>query len=501
MTNSSEATEQLSNIPSGWARVTLGDVAEYINGFAFKPSDWEESGLPIIRIQNLTDEDKEFNRSKREVEERYRITNGDLLVSWSATLDAFVWTRGEALLNQHIFKVVPHTELDKRFVFYLLKKSIEELKKSEHMHGSTMRHINRGPFLAHPAYLPPVAEQSRFADRLDELFSQIEKGEENLKRVQTLVKRYRQSVLKAAVTGELTRDWREANGDEGESGEELLARILEARRAAWEAAELEKMKAKGKEPKNDKWKEKYKEPVAADLTLPLMIPATWAVASTESVMRHITSGSRAWKPYYDRGTGVFVMAQNVRPGRFDMSFRQLVDPPLDDPERSRTEIKIDDILVTIVGANTGDVCRVVDEVEEHYVCQSVALLRPVEPALARFLETYFVASEGGQRQYARHIYGAGRPHLSFDQLKQTPVPLPPMAEQQEIILRVDALLSELDVLEKQLVESSRYSDRLRQSVLQAAFSGNLVPQDPNDEPASALLKSISEQKIKYTVAS
>ena len=130
--------------------MTLGDLAEYQNGAAFKPADWENRGTPIVRIQNLTDPAKPLNRTTRQVSERHRVRNGDILVSWSATLDAFIWERGEAWLNQHIFRVVPNTELiDKRFLFLLLRHEIAALVETEHLHGSTMKHINRGPFLAH----------------------------------------------------------------------------------------------------------------------------------------------------------------------------------------------------------------------------------------------------------------------------------------------------------------------------------------------------------------
>ena len=132
--------------------------------------------------------------------------------------------------------------------------------------------------------VPPAPEQTRLASKLDELFSQIKKGEENLKRVHALVKQYRQSVLKAAVTGELTRDWREAHGDGGESGEELLKHILEARRAAWEAAELGKMQSKGKPPKDHQWKQKYKEPEPPDTTDLPDLPEGWVETTVDQLI-------------------------------------------------------------------------------------------------------------------------------------------------------------------------------------------------------------------------
>ncbi len=136
----SEALDNHSRLPSGWEWVAIGETGEYINGFAFKPSHRESNGLPIVRIQNLTNESKPLNCTTREVHPDYRIDSGDMLMSWSATLDVFVWRRGPALVNQHIFKVVPNEHVISRdLLFYWLKIAIQQLQESEHLHGSTMR--------------------------------------------------------------------------------------------------------------------------------------------------------------------------------------------------------------------------------------------------------------------------------------------------------------------------------------------------------------------------
>jgi type I restriction enzyme S subunit len=164
-----------------------------------------------------------------------------------------------------------------------------------------------------------------------------------------------------------------------------------------------------------------------------------------------------------------------------------VDPPkhLKDVERSR--VQRDDLLITIVGANTGDVCRVDFDATNYFVCQSVALMRPALPELAGYLAMYLGAPDGGRREMDKVIYGAGRPHLSFDQIESLPVPLPPSEEINEILRRVsDALAAYEDALAILNAETSDAA-RLKQSILKAAFEGRLVPQDPADEPASALL--------------
>lgn len=148
--------------------VSLGSVAEFVNGFAFKPSDWGTSGSPIIRIQNLTDELKPFNRTNKSLVPRHLwVSPGDLLVSWSATLGVFEWRGPEvAVVNQHIFRVLPHSDLvEKRYLRHQLTSALHDMER--HLHGATMRHVNRAEFLATKVFLPSLAEQRRIAKVLD----------------------------------------------------------------------------------------------------------------------------------------------------------------------------------------------------------------------------------------------------------------------------------------------------------------------------------------------
>lgn len=146
--------------------VSLGTVAKFINGYAFKSSGRSIDGLKVIRIQNLTDPNKPYNRTTEKVDERYLVRRGDILVSWSATLDVFEWRDADALLNQHIFKVEhDETIIDKYYFKYVLKQSIEAMK--QFTHGSTMKHIVRKDFLNHEIPLPSLEEQKRIVRELD----------------------------------------------------------------------------------------------------------------------------------------------------------------------------------------------------------------------------------------------------------------------------------------------------------------------------------------------
>lgn len=163
----------MSSTPTTWKEYTLGDLGYYINGRAFKPSEWDTSGLPIIRIQNLTDPDKSFNYFNGEVDEKHFVQDGDLLISWSATLGSFIWDRGNAALNQHIFKVEVNEEIvQKEFLHYLILYSLDEL--SSQTHGSTMKHITKRKFEATTVQIPPLEEQRRLVARIRECLDRVD---------------------------------------------------------------------------------------------------------------------------------------------------------------------------------------------------------------------------------------------------------------------------------------------------------------------------------------
>lgn len=146
----------------------LGDVATYINGFAFKPDDWSEEGLPIIRIQDLTGNSYQMNRYAGDYNPKYEVNRGDVLISWSASLGVYVWQGEKALLNQHIFKVIfDKCDVDKSFYVHQVAAILE--KAASQAHGATMKHLTKPVFDALPFYLPDIPTQQRIADTLDKV--------------------------------------------------------------------------------------------------------------------------------------------------------------------------------------------------------------------------------------------------------------------------------------------------------------------------------------------
>jgi len=157
--------------PVHWQDRTLESLATYLNGFSFKPRHWGDEGLPIIRIRELLDESVEPDSYNGVEAEAFKINDGDLIFSWSATLAALIWNRGPALLNQHLFKVTPSQDVDIRFLNHLLNANLNAL--ASRSHGTTMKHITRGDLASYSVLMPPLDEQRRIAEMLDSLDAEV----------------------------------------------------------------------------------------------------------------------------------------------------------------------------------------------------------------------------------------------------------------------------------------------------------------------------------------
>ena len=168
-----------------WEYKKLGDVATFINGYPFKPSEWKSEGCPIIRIQNLNNPLVAYNYYDKPLDERYIVKSGDVLISWSGTLGVYEWSGEKAFLNQHIFKVLFNKgEINKSFFKYVVSSRIQEMKSK--VHGITMQHITKGDFDKTKVPVPPLDEQSRIVAELDLLTGIIDKQDAQLKELDNL---------------------------------------------------------------------------------------------------------------------------------------------------------------------------------------------------------------------------------------------------------------------------------------------------------------------------
>ena len=165
----------------------LGDIATYINGYAFKPEDRGDEGLPIIRIQDLTGNSYDLGFYDGEYPPKIEINDGDVLISWSASLGVYVWNRGKALLNQHIFKVAfDKAEIDKNYFVYAVRHKLDEIASKTH--GATMKHIVKKDFDATQIPYPSLKQQTEIAANLDRVSRIIEFRNKELEKLDELIK-------------------------------------------------------------------------------------------------------------------------------------------------------------------------------------------------------------------------------------------------------------------------------------------------------------------------
>lgn len=167
----------------------FGDIAEFVNGRAFKPEDWGTKGLPIIRIQNLTGTNAIFNYYEGEFDKRYLVKNDDILISWSASLGVYRWDKEDAVLNQHIFKVNLKNGIDKTYFYYAVQEKLIEM--GEQVHGSTMKHITKDKFDNLKISVPHLKTQQKIAGILE----QADAARQKRKQANQLTEQFLQSAF------------------------------------------------------------------------------------------------------------------------------------------------------------------------------------------------------------------------------------------------------------------------------------------------------------------
>jgi restriction endonuclease S subunit len=337
--------------------------------------------------------------------------------------------------------------------------------------------------------LPPIPEQIRIVAKLDELLSDLDAGIAALERAQANLKRYRASVLKAAVEGRLTAKWRKQNSAI-ETGAQLLARILKERRAKWEENQLKKFTEQGKTPPKN-WQDKYPEPAAPDIAGLPELPKGWAWVSLGHLAWSIKDGPH-YSPKYSQ-TGVpFISGGNIRPEGIDFSTAKYISSELHAELSKRCKPEIGDVLYT-KGGTTG-IARVNTEDRDFNVWVHVAVLKLID-SLHRFYVQHALNSPHCYHQAQKYTHGVGNQDLGLTRMVWITLPIPPVAEQAEIVAEIDRSLSVVDATEKTIESALARATRLRQAILKRAFEGRLVPQDPNDEPASVLLERIRAERL------
>ena len=341
------------------------------------------------------------------------------------------------------------------------------------------------------------AQQTRIVAKLEELLSDLDAGVAELKAAQKKLQQYRQSLLKASVEGALTASWREAQRTANtplETGAQLLERILRERRTRWEEKQLAKFKEQGKTPPKD-WQKKYPEPVAPDATGLPALPEGWVWSSLDALISDgPQNGLYLPADRYGQGTPILRIDDfqiGWHRGRADL---KCVDAG--EQELLFYSLRAGDLIINRVNSMThlGKSLLIPESLSGTLYESNMMRLNLSGSVSGVFVEYYLGSDIGRARLTQDAKWAVNQASINQQDVRRTPVPLPPLTEQFAIAELLVAQMATAVSLDEAIVLGSRQSTAQRQNILRAAFSGQLVPQDPDDEPASVLLERIRSER-------
>lgn len=491
----------LEELPNGWVRTTLGEVCAMNPPFDEPlPNHTEVSFVPMAAVEEETgrlDASQVRTLASVQIGHTSFKENDVIFAKITPSMEngkialATGLRNGLAYGSTEFFVFRPHEGLLPRFLLYfLLRPSLRE-DAERHMTGAVgQKRVPADYLFTHEFLLPPTREQERIVVKLDATLLRLEQATKAARRAQERLQRYRAAVLQSAITGELTRAWRESqrkNKVKAETGKALLQRLLTVRRARWEEAEFRRFQSVGKKPEDDTWKSRYPEPTSPEVADLTDLPNGWSWTNLSQLKARSLYGPRFSSSDY-AADGVAVLRTTDIDKRGRVSLETCPKLPLSAEAYEKYKIEVGDLLITRTGSTIGTLTVFNDQVKAipgayllHY--------RLIDVSVVPFVYTFF-KSPRGQEQLWEASAGSGRPNLSAPELERIPIPLPSIDEQIEIVREVERRLSASDRLAATLGEQLSRVLIARRSLLSEAFTGRLLPQDSNDEPASVLLNRI-----------
>ena len=392
--------------------------------------------------------------------------------------------------------------IDRLFLYYALTNITAELYAKAH--GSGMVHVTKGKFEETPLWLPPLDEQRRLVAKIEELFSELDKGVESLKTARAQLDVYRQAVLKHAFEGKLTAQWREENKDKLETPERLLTRIKQERAAHYEQ-QLQEWKAavkaweesgkSGKKPQRPKKLPKVTG-LVHDVTAKLPpLPKSWMWEKLGWMTCGVEYGTAAKSA--TTGRVPVLRMGNIQNAKFDWA--DLVYTS-DDNEIAQYRLHDGDVLFNRTNSPelVGKTAIYKGERPAVFAGYLIRVNHICTVVNGQYLNLFLNSHVA--RQYGNNVKtdGVNQSNINGAKLSDYPFPYCSIEEQREIASILEKTLSLLDETEADIIQELQKADALRQSVLKKAFTGQLVAQDPHDEPASVLLDRIRAEREKAT---
>ena len=469
-------TEQQIQLPEGWELTTLGESFKWGSGGTPKKGNpaFYNGDIPWLIIADLND--GYVLESKTNITELGLNNSSAKLVPENSVLLAMYGSIGKlgittkpVATNQAIAFTSPIND-DPKYLFYYLMTVRNKLAKLGK--GATQLNISQTVIKAFPYVRASQDQQKQIVAKIEELFSHIDAGIESLKIAKEKLKQYRQSVLKAAVTGELTKDWRQANKDKIEPANQLLQRILKERRQRWEQQQLDQFATKGQTPKNDNWKEKYKEPDYNEEVFFDDIPSNWSSATIDTLAFDVRYGSSSKTNDDSSGVPVIRMG-NIIDGKLD--FSNLKYLPVDHQEFPELLLSDRDLLFNRTNSAelVGKTAIFFDKGRPVSLASYVIRVRLLSGVESQFVANFINSTIGRAWIKSCVSQNVGQANVNGTKLKALVVPLPPLKEQKEIVRIVEDKLTAADRLMNEIDTKLTQAQQQKQATLASAFKGKL----------------------------
>lgn len=455
------------NVPDHWKAVALEEVLDDIIGGGTpskaNPEYWVGS-IPWLTVKDMRTrrpEDAIDHISKDAVRDSATniIPAGTVIIATRIGLGKVIRVSYNAAINQDLKALITKPELDNNYLEYWLLSIAEYLESIGS--GTTVKGIRLEQLRSLPFPLAPLKEQKRIVSEIEKQFSRMDEAVANLKRVKANLKRYKAAVLKAAVEGKLTEDWRKQH-PKVEPASKLLERILAERRANWIG------------------RRKYKAPAEPDMSSLLPLPDEWTWASPDQLsagqpyaLAIGPFGSNLKVSDYTTSGVPLIFVRNIRSETFGGNNAVFVS------ERKAEELKSHqtsggDILITKMGAPPGDAC-LYPEARSRAVITADCIKLRLSPLLSdKHFFVHAINSQVVKPQIIDITKGVAQMKVSLARFSRIAIPLPPLAEQSQIVAEIERRLSVIDKLEAAVQANLTRAERLRQSILQKAFSGKLA---------------------------
>jgi type I restriction enzyme, S subunit len=490
----------------GWKEMPLGEVVSQVLDFRGRTPlklgmAWGGGTIPALSAINVRDGRLDLTRTPHfgsdALYDRWMTQGdperGDVLITTEAPLGNIAQVPDDRryILSQRVILLKPRKGLvEPNFLALQMRGAHFQSLLNDNRSGTTATGIRQSRLVELRLQVPPLNEQRRIVAKLEALQSRSRRAREALDAVPPLLEKLRQSILAAAFRGDLTKDWRAQNPNP-EPASALLARIRTERRKKWEEAELAKLKAKGKPPTNDSWKAKYKEPEPVDTTGLPELPEGWCWASLSDL---------AWDCGYGTSEKCSYEAAGAPVLRIPNIARGLVD--LGDVKRTLHTDDMRDLFVApgdllIVRTNgsrdlIGRAAIVTETLPEptsfaSYLIRFRLVTGGSAPAwVGQYWESSFIRTKIEEHAAS----SAGQYNVSLGELSGCPVPVAPFAEQSEALRAIHKAMETHLTVERSVADAFLHSGELERALLAKAFRGELVPQDPSDEPADVMLSRL-----------